>query len=65
MKLWRNANGIECCAPSRVMSSVVGEANSRADMVPPRRCADMHCGFILVDHIRLHHSRFEGGKLLL
>src|SRR5258707_10016005 len=60
-KLWRNANGIQSGAPSTGMSRIVGESSSRADVHPPPRCAHAQCGFILVDHVRLHQSCFEAG----
>src|SRR2546428_10611510 len=68
-KLGRNANGIKRFASSTAMSRIVGEAIGRADVDPPPRCADAQSGFILVDHVRLHQSRFEAafhfGQLLV
>src|SRR5438132_3638640 len=60
-KLWRNANGIQSGAPSTGMSRVVGESSSRTDVHPPPCGAHAQCCFILVDHVRLHQSRFEAG----
>src|SRR5712691_91669 len=68
-KLWSNANGIQSRAPSPGMSRVVGESIGRADVDPPPGCAHAQSGFILVDHVRLHQSRFEAafhfGQLLV
>ena len=59
MKCWCNTNSIQGGTPSSGMSSRVGEAIRRADMDPPPGCADTHCGFILMDHVRLHQSGLE------
>ena len=47
-KQWRNANGIKRFAPAALMSRVVGEPISRADVDPPSRLAHAQCGFIRV-----------------
>src|SRR5260370_24136770 len=60
-KLWRNANGIQSGAPATGMRRIVGESSSRADVHPPPHCAYAQGGFILVNHVRLHQSRFEAG----
>src|SRR5258706_9661922 len=40
---------------------LVGESIGRADVDPPPRFAHTQSCFILVDHFRLHQSRFEAG----
>ena len=58
-KLGSNANGIQRFASSIGMSRIVGEWSSRADVDPPPRFADAQSGFVLLDPLRLHQSRFE------
>src|SRR5205085_4301 len=68
-KLGRHPNGVKRRPSSARMSGVVGESIRRADMDPPALFAHSHPSFILVDHARFHHSRFElrfhSGQLLM